>query len=124
MPLETSILKSVKDTLNVAATVDVFDQVILVHINSAFSRLNELGVGPADGFMIEGEDETWEDFGTSVVQTNTVKTYMYLYVRSMFDPPPTSFLIAAQKDQLEKFEFSLTKQATWEADPVDPMEEV
>lgn len=98
----TSILLSVKKILNIAPTDDAFDMDIIVHINSAFSTLLQLGVGPETGFYIEDETITWVDFLGNEAKFNFVKTYVYIYVRLLFDPPTTSFGITAfEKQKLE-----------------------
>lgn len=122
--MEDSILTSTKMTLNLVSEYTHFDQEIVMYINSAFSRLNELGVGPTNGFEIVDETAKWADYDISPVQLNTVKTYISLFVKLLFDPPTLSFLVESQKQQLEKFEWRLTSQRDWELDPVDPLEEV
>lgn len=122
--MEDSILTSVKKTLNLVSEYTYFDEELITYINSAFSRLNELGVGPSVGFEIADETGKWSDYTVSPVQLNTVKTYISLFVKLLFDPPTLSFLVESQKQQLEKFEWRLTSQRDWELDPVDPLEEV
>ena len=90
--------------LGIGSEYSAFDIDILTHINSVFSTLNQLGIGPLDGFEIEDSTSTWNDYINGNPQFNPVKTYMYLRVRMLFDPPITSFLIDAfnkQKDELE-----------------------
>lgn len=102
MAVETSILKSVKKTLGLDESYDAFDHDVITHINSAFFTLHQLGIGPTDGFMIEGDEELWEEFvgmGVKMTTLNAVKTYIYLYVRLLFDPPGTPHHIKAAEDQ-------------------------
>lgn len=102
MAVETSILKSVKKTLGLAESYDAFDEDVIMHINSAFFTLHQLGIGPTDGFMIEGDEETWEQFtglGVTPPTLNAVKSYIYLFVRLLFDPPGTPHHIKAAEDQ-------------------------
>lgn len=102
MAVETSILKSVKKTLGLDENYDAFDHDVITHVNSAFFTLHQLGIGPTEGFMIEGDEEIWDEFtGTGVKMTtlNAVKTYIYLYVRLLFDPPGTPHHIKAAEDQ-------------------------
>jgi hypothetical protein len=105
--LETSILTSTKKILGIDAAYTVFDLDILTHINSAFGTLTQLGVGPPDGFMIEDESANWADFDGGDVGLNPVKTYIWLRVRQLFDPPTTSYLIAAFNDQIKEAEWRL-----------------
>jgi hypothetical protein len=93
--MEQSILTSTKKILGIAEDYTVFDLDIITHINSAFSTLTQLGVGPAVGFMINDATEEWTDFIAEDFQYNSVKSYVFLKVRQLFDPPQTSYLITA-----------------------------
>ncbi len=81
---------------------------IITHINAIFSVLNQLGIGPDEGFFIGGDDEKWEDFQIPDIQLNLVKTYLYLRVRMLFDPPGTSYLIEAMNNQIKEYEWRLS----------------
>lgn len=105
--MEASILISTKKILGIAEDYTVFDQDIITHINTAFSTLTQLGVGPTVGFMIEDETAEWADFLGEDFQYNSVKSYVYLRVRQLFDPPQTSYLIAAFDKQIEELEWRL-----------------
>jgi hypothetical protein len=107
--METSILISTKKILGIAAEYTAFDLDIISHINSAFSVLTQLGVGPTVGFMIEDESSKWQDFVTSTALLNMVKTYVYLKVRVAFDPPTTSYHLTAMKDQIAEHEWRLNE---------------
>lgn len=102
-----SILNSVKKSLGLAESYDAFDADVIMHINTAFVTLNQLGLGPDEGFMIEDDSEEWEDFTDGVINLNAIKTYLYLRVRLLFDPPSTSYHIAAMKEQIEELEYRL-----------------
>jgi hypothetical protein len=104
--IEDSILSSTKKTLGVSASYTVFDQDIIMHINSVFAILNQLGLGPDEGFSIVDENDVWSDF-ESDARLNTIKSYVYLRVRLMFDPPTTSFLLAAIQEQIKELEWRL-----------------
>jgi hypothetical protein len=107
-----SILDTMKKTLNIDPSDDAFDTDIMIHINSVFLSLNQLGVGPIDGFAITGSEETWEQYlGTTDKNLSAVKSYMYLRVRLLFDPPATSFAITSYEKQIDMFEFRLNVQA-------------
>jgi len=118
--MENSILKSTKKILGLADDYDVFDLDIITHINTAFSTLYQLGVGPSDGFAIEDETPTWDDFIDGDISiVNACRTYVYLRVRLLFDPPPTSFALASMKEQLTEYEWRISvlrEQASW----IDP----
>lgn len=107
MLTQKSILTSIKKLLGVPEEYDVFDTDIIIHINSAFSTLNQLGVGPPEGFFIEDATEQWGMFLGDDQQINSVKTYVYLKVRLLFDPPTTSFAIDAMKKSAEEYEWRL-----------------
>lgn len=106
-----SILNSTKKVLGVDPDYKVFDADIVMHINSVFGTLNQLGIGPAAGFTIEDETATWDTFLGDDPRLNPVKTYVYLRVRLIFDPPQTSFLLDAVKQQIQEAEWRLSVQA-------------
>ena len=127
--MEPSILISTKKILGVAESYRAFDLDILTHINATFSVLSQLGIGPEDGFFIEDELAVWGDFSVvnNVVvvppnQLALVRTYLFLKVRMLFDPPTTSFLIEATKSQIEEIEWRLN--VLREHALPDPVEEV
>jgi hypothetical protein len=121
--MEQSILTSTKKILGIADDYTVFDLDIITHINSAFSTLTQLGVGPPSGFMIEDATVEWSDFIGDDLQYNSVKSYVFLRVRQLFDPPATSYLIAAYEKQLAELEWRLNthrEEAGW-VDPNPPV---
>lgn len=105
--MDDSILNSVKKILGIAADYDAFDTDIIVHTNSVFSTLNQLGLGPKEGFMIEDDSAVWEDFLLGDMRLNAVKTYTYLRVRVLFDPPTTGFTLTALQEQIKEMEWRL-----------------
>lgn len=118
-----SILNSIKKVLGLPADHSAFDEDVLMHINSAFSRLQQLGVGPATGFMIEDDSATWDAFLGNDPILNNVKSYMYLRVRMLFDPPTNSFTLTAMEKQITEFEWLINvyrEQTIWE-DPDPPV---
>lgn len=106
-----SILDNTKKALGLVPEYTVFDSDILMHINTAFATLTQLGVGPTDGFMIEDKDKTWDTFLGSDPKLNLVKSYVYLRVRVIFDPPQSSFVLDSMKQQLQEFEWRLNVHA-------------
>jgi hypothetical protein len=114
-----SILDDTKKVLNLAADYDVFDPDIVMHINTVFFTLSQLGIGPDVGFSITDSSTTWDAFiGTTDKRLNAVKTYIYLRVRLLFDPPQTSYLIDALNKQVEELEWRLNvmrEQTAWVA---------
>jgi hypothetical protein len=106
-----SILSSVKKAVGIASDYDAFDLEIKMHINSAFATLHQLGVGPEDEFFIEDDSLTWDDFIGSMTGINSVKTYVVLKVKLIFDPPTTSFVLEAFKEQIREYEVRLRDRA-------------
>lgn len=121
--METSILKSTKKNLGITAADTSFDLDIITHINTSFSTLTQLGVGPPTGFMIEDDSSVWEDFVGTDLELNSVKTYVYLKTKSLFDPPQTSYLLGAMKDQIRELEWRLNahREETQWVDPDPPV---
>ena len=127
MPLEPSILKSTKKLLGIPEEATGFDLDILIFINSAFATLQELGVNNGELVVVEDDEKKWEDTTISDEALPTVKTYIFLKVRMMFDAPSTSFAIEAMEKILLEQEWRLrefhddTAATTY---PPDPIEEV
>lgn len=105
--MEDSILISTKKILGLADEYTPFDLDVLTHINGAFSVLQQLGVGPLEGFFIEDANAKWTDFDVPAYQRNMVKTYVFLKVRLLFDPPSTSYLVEAANKQVDQLEWRL-----------------
>ncbi len=106
--MENSILISTKKVLGVAANYTAFDLDIITHLNATFSNLNQLGIGPVGGLSIEDDSALWSDFGIPQNRINMVRTYVYLKVRMLFDPPTTSFHKDAMDKQIAEFEWRLS----------------
>ena len=104
---DESILTETKNSLGVAEDVTVFDVAIRMHINSAISTLTQLGIGPEGGFEILDADATWTDFVNTDLRLSQIKSYVFLRVKMMFDPPPNSWVSVAMKDQIEQMEWRL-----------------
>ena len=105
--METSILTSIKKMLGVAEDYIEFDEDIITHINSVFLNLTQLGVGPEEGFMIEDDTAVWEDFIDDSIQLQAVKTYMYLKVKLLFDPPLSSSVTESFTRMIAELEWRL-----------------
>ena len=102
-----SILTSIKKLLGITEEYENFDQDIIMHINSAFMILNQLGVGPKSGFSISDKSSTWDEFIPESSNLEAVKTYIHLKVKLMFDPPLSSTVIEAIKSQINELEWRL-----------------
>lgn len=105
--MDTSILTSIKKMLGVAEDYTEFDEDIITHINSVFLNLTQLGVGPEKGFMIENDTAVWEDFIDDSIQLQAVKTYMYLKVKLLFDPPLSSSVTESFTRMIAELEWRL-----------------
>jgi len=105
-----SILTSTKKIVGIGESDTSFDPDIILHINSVISVLTQVGIGPADGFMIEDSTATWEDLIGSDPRLSMVKSYLYLRVRLIFDPPGTSFALDAMNKTVAEIEWRLNVQ--------------
>lgn len=100
-----SILTSTKAALGIPEGHTAFDVELTIFVNSVLSRLTQLGVGPKDGFRIDDKIATWEDFMGTSPKLNMVKSYMFLRIKLLFDPPDVGFVLTAMKEQIEKDEW-------------------
>lgn len=102
-----SILTSIKKLLGIAEEYKHFDDDLIMHINSVFLVLTQLGVGPETGFMIEDDTTEWTEFIGESAQLQTVKSYMYLKVKLLFDPPLSSTAMQSMNNIIAEFEWRL-----------------
>lgn len=102
-----SILDSVKKALGLSSDYTAFDPEIIMHINSVLSTVTQLGVGPEGGFSIEDATDTWSDFFEPDSRLDFVKTYVYLKVRLVFDPPANSFVVTSMEKQASELEWRI-----------------
>lgn len=106
--MENRILVGTKKALGLAEAYTAFDEDILMHINSTFAGLTQMGVGPEAGFSITDDTAVWADFiSVDAELYSMVRSYMYLKVRMLFDPPATSFTQQAFKDTLTEYEYRM-----------------
>lgn len=118
--MEESILTTTKKILGLPEDHTEFDLDVITHINSVFSDLTQMGVGPVDGFDIQDATPDWTSYiSDDVVLLNSIKTYVYLRVRLLHDPPTTSYVLAAAEKQIEKLEWriSVHRESTEWTDP-------
>lgn len=108
-----SILTTIKSHLGPTAQYEVFNDQIIDHINTVFADLEQIGVGPPEGFSIEDDTATWDEFISvdNTKQFETVKSYMGLRVKLLFDPPSNSTILASMERQVEKAEARLSYAA-------------
>lgn len=109
--MDDSILRRVKHACMLdPIEATQFDSDLVMYVNSVFMTLHQLGIGPKEGFKIEGSDETWSDFIGPRLDLGSVETYVCLKVRLLFDPPANSFLLDAINEQLKELEWRLIAQ--------------
>lgn len=102
-----SILTSIKKLLGISEEYTQFDSDLIMHINTVFLNLTQLGVGPKTGFSIQNENDAWSDFIDNNAQLQAVKSYMYLKVKLLFDPPLSSSVIESMNRMIAELEFRL-----------------
>lgn len=113
-----SILTSIKKLLGITAEYKQFDPDLIIHINSVFLILKQIGIGPEQGFSISGEYETWKQFLPEGSENfEAVKSYMYIKVKLLFDPPTSSAVMEAMNRIASEYEWRLNVEA--ESTPVN-----
>jgi hypothetical protein len=106
-----SIFDTIKKMLGISSSDTAFDIDLVVNINSALMALNQLGIGPVGGFSITGLTETWTDLLGNSIKFEAVKSYIYLKVKLLFDPPTSSTFLDAMTRQITELEWRITAQA-------------
>jgi len=106
-----SILTSIKKLLGITAEYTIFDPDIIMHINSVFMILNQIGVGPEEGFRIEDDTTVWHDYIEDDEYLDAVKSYMHLKVKLLFDPPLNSAVMNATTQMIDQLEWRLNVKA-------------
>jgi hypothetical protein len=110
--MDNSILNTVKKAVGLMPEYDAFDDTLIMHINSVFMILSQVGVGPAKGFRIEDASANWNDYLTEDYENyESVKSYICLKVRLLFDPPSSSTHMQAIKDLISELEWRLNIEA-------------
>ena len=108
--MDISVLTTIKKMLGIDAAVTDFDTDLIVLINSVFVTLKQLGVGPSTTFQITGSTEVWSNFATDIDILSFAKTYVYLKVKSTFDPPTSSAVLEAMKSTISELEWRLNAE--------------
>lgn len=106
-----SILTSIKKLLGITEEYKNFDSDLIMHINSVFMILNQLGIGPEEGFRIEDDSSDWSEFVDDKQCLDAVKSYIHLKVKLLFDPPLSSAVMEATKQMINELEWRLNFQA-------------
>ncbi len=117
-----SILTSIKKLLGIEEEYTHFDPDIIIGINSAFMALNQIGIGPTDGFSITSGEETWASYLETAINLEAVKSYIFLRTRLLFDPPTTAGMIEAVERQMREYEWRLMAQVDKFVEEVVPEE--
>lgn len=106
-----SILTSIKKLLGIPEEYTQFDTDIIIHINSVMLNLKQIGIGPDDGFSITSSDDTWSSLYGRYKNLEAIKSYMFLKVRLLFDPPTSQAVMDAYKNQIAELEWRLSIEA-------------
>ena len=106
-----SILTSVKKLLGITEECTDFDADLIMHINSVLMILTQIGVGPREGFSIKDKEDYWEDFVSDTTKFESVKSYVYMKVRLMFDPPSSSAVMESMNRMINELEWRLNVAA-------------
>lgn len=114
--MQDSILMTIRKLVCGDPYADHFDNDLLVHINACFSILNQLGVGPEDGFVVTDDTQSWSSYIADNRTLNMVKTYVTLKVKKIFDPPLTSSVLEAMDKEISQLEWRLNVAV----DPIKP----
>jgi hypothetical protein len=102
-----SILTSIKKLLGIAEEYTHFDADLIIHINSVLSILTQIGVGPAEGFSIKDKSSVWEDFVPENSKWELIKSYTYMKVKLLFDPPLSSSVMEAYNRTISELEWRI-----------------
>ena len=100
-----SILQSIRKLIGPDETYTYYDTDLIIHINSVLAVLTQLGVGPGEGFFIQDESATWNDFLGNDPKLEMVKSYVYMKVKLIFDPPSSSAVIDSMNRSISEFEW-------------------
>lgn len=106
-----SILTSIKKMLGITEEIDAFDEILIMHINSVFMNLTQIGLGPSDGFSIEDKSNKWSEFIGETSNVEAIKSYIYLKVKLLFDPPANASLVDSYNRQINELEWRLNVEA-------------
>lgn len=106
-----SILTSIKKLLGIPEDYEHYDADIIMHINSVFMILNQLGVGPSNGFSITDKTAVWSNFISDNDNLEAVKSYVYMKVRLLFDPPLSSAVMECMNRMIGELEWRLNSEA-------------
>lgn len=104
--MNDSILNTVKKLLGIPQDVDDFDNDLIVYINTVFSMVNQMGIGPLKCYKITNASDKWSDFDNRL-DMEDFKTYMYLKVKMLFDPPANNQIMESYNKVIQELEFRI-----------------
>lgn len=119
-PNPGSILDSVKKVLGLDPDFTDFDLDVIMHINTFFGTLQQLGAGPVEGFVISDNTALWNDFSEHPMLQANIQSWLYLRVKQVFDPPALSFVIESQNSIADNLEWRIGIMAEQINPPTDP----
>lgn len=102
-----SILTTMKKMLGITEEYTHFDTDLIIHINSMISVLTQMGVGDPAGFRIKDVNTMWSDWIDERIDLESIKTYLYLRVKLLFDPPANSTVINAYNEMLKELTYRI-----------------
>ena len=106
-----SILTSIKKLLGITEDYTAFDPDIIMHINTVFAILTQMGVGPKEGFSISDDTASWDEFISNKLYYEPVKSYVHLKVKLLFDPPMSSAVMESINRMISELEWRLNVAA-------------
>lgn len=109
-----SILTSIKKMLGIVEECEDFDTDIIIHINTALSSLTQIGVGPSDGFLITDKSSEWSNFINDNKKLEMIKTYIFLKVKNVFDPPASSTVKEIYNQNISELEWRISVEVNQE----------
>lgn len=114
--MSESILTSIKKLLGITEEYEQFDPDIIIHINSVFMILTQMGVGPSKGFRISDKTAVWSDYMSDGQNLDSVKSYIHLKVKLLFDPPLSSSVMECMKQIISELEWRLYTESELESE--------
>jgi hypothetical protein len=115
-----SILDDTKIAIGMTAEQTEFNADLVLHINSVLADLHQMGIGPDEGYSIVNAADTWDEFIETEKRLNNVKSYIFLRVKMLFDPPSVGYVLTSLEKMIEKAEWRLTVAADEIKNPLPP----
>lgn len=106
-PLQESILGTIKKLIGFEDDYTQFDTDLVIHINTAFASLAQIGSNLKEGFFITDKNNLWSEYTTDTAILEPIKMYVYLKTKMVFDPPASSMVIETIKQTINELEFRI-----------------